>query len=443
MTEPDNKQPVAEFLDDADAIEMRPLPRSAQLTLHLMLAAMVVFILWATFSKMDVVVSTRGHLTTLQPNIVVQPLETAVIQKIQVHIGQVVRKGELLAMLDPTFPAADVVQLRNRLDSYDNEILRLRAELAGKNVVDKPQGGADNALQNQLSRQSQENYQAQLQTNSENIARLRAALATNHHDQDGLQAQLNLLKESEQMQAELVAQKYAVRSRLLEAQERVIEVQRNLELSKNRELELQRELAAAESQKRAFDTGWRQKVLEDMLSVERERDAVNEQLQKADRLNSLVNMTAPADGVVLDIAKLSQGSVVRAAETLFTLVPLDSALEAEVQIDPNDIGYIKLGDAVHVKLDAFPFQKHGMLHGKIRTISEDAFRKEGVAEKNEGSFYVARIELDSTKLNGLPAKARLLPGMTVSAEITVGQRTVMSYILWPLTKTLNESGREP
>ncbi len=444
MNPPDNNKPVAEFLADADEIEMRPLPRSAQYTLRLMLAALVCFVLWASFSKMDIVVSTRGHLTTAQQNIVVQPLETAVIQKIDVHIGQTVKKGDRLAMLDPTFPEADVVQLRNRLASYDTEIKRLQAELTGKHVSDKPgDSGSDNALQNQLSRQSQENYDAQMQTNSENIARLRAALVTNHRDQDGLQAQLNLLKDAEQMQADLVAQKYAVRSRLMDAQEKVIEVQRNLELSKNRELELQRELAAAESQKRAFDTGWRQKVLEEMLSVERERDAANEQLQKADRLNSLVNLTAPADGVILDIAKLSQGSVVRAAETLFTLVPLDSELEAEVQIDPDDIGYIKPGDTVHVKLDAFPFQKHGMLTGKIRTISEDAFKKDSAIEKREDGFYLSRIHLDSTKLNGLPPKARLLPGMTVTAEITVGKRTVMSYILWPLTKTLNESGREP
>jgi hemolysin D len=396
MTEPDNNKPVADFLADADEIEMRPLPRSAQVTLHLMLAALLCFVLWASFSKMDVIVSTRGHLTTVLPNIVVQPLETAVIQKIDVHIGQIVKKGDRLAMLDPTFPEADVIQLRTRLASYDTEIKRLQAELAGKGVPDKAGAGADNALQDQLSRQSQANYLAQMQSNSENIARLRAALDTNHRDQQGLQAQLNLQKEAEQMQADLVAQKYAVRQRLMEAQEKVIEVQRNVELNKNRELELQRELAAAEAQKRAFDTGWRQKLLEEMLNVERDRDAVIEQLQKADRLNSLVNLTAPADGVVLDIAKLSQGSVIRAAETLFTLVPIDSALEAEIQIEPDDIGYIKVGDTVHVKLDAFPFQKHGMLSGKIRNISEDAFKQDGGLDRRQGGYYLGRIHLDDT-----------------------------------------------
>ena len=443
MAKTDKNQPVAEFLPDADEIEMRPLPRSAQITLQVMLAATLCFVLWASLSKMDINVTTRGHLTTLQPNIVVQPLETSVIQKIDVHIGQVVKKGQRLAELDPTFPEADATQLRNRLASYDNEIKRLEAEMTGKGDNDKHGTDTDNALQRRLSMESQKNYQAQMQTNSENIARLEAALVTNHRDQAGLQAQVNVLKDAEKMQADLVAQKYAIRSRLLDAQEKVIESERNLEMSKNRELEIQRELAAAQSQKRTFDTGWRQKILEEMLSVERERDAVNEQLQKAERRNSLVNLTAPADGVILDIAKLSQGSVVRGAETLFTLVPLGSELEAEVQIDPEDIGYLKLGDTVHVKLDAFPFQKHGMLQGKIRTISEDAFRKDSATERKEDGFYLSRIHLDSTRLNGLPAQAKLMPGMTVTAEITVGKRSVMSYILWPLTKTLNESAHEP
>jgi HlyD family secretion protein len=441
--DPDKNKPVAEFLADADEIEMRPLPRSARLTLHLMLAGTVCFVVWASMSKMDVNVTTRGKLVTLQPNIVVQPLETGVIQKIDVEVGDIVKKGQRLARLDSTFPEADETQLRNRLQSYDNEVKRLEAEIAGKGDPDKHSTDSDIALQHRLSNESQANYQAQMQTNNENIARLQASLVTNHRDQDGLKAQLSVLQDSEKMQAELVAQKYAIRSRLLEAQERVIEAQRNLEMSKNRELEIQRELAAAQSQRRTFDTGWHEKILEEMLSVERERDGVAEQLRKAERMNSLVNLTSPADGVILEIAKLSQGSVIRGAETLFTIVPLNSELEAEVHIEAEDIGYIKIGDLTHVKLDAFPFQKHGMLIGKIRTISQDAFKKENSMDKKEDGYYLCRIHLDTIKLNGLPVHAKLMPGMTISAEITVGKRSVMSYILWPLTKTLNESGHEP
>ena len=214
-------------------------------------------------------------------------------------------------------------------------------------------------------------------------------------------------------------------------------------MSKNRQYELQRELAAAQADRRSYDTGWRQKVMEEMLNVQRDRDAIKDQLQKADLHNKLVILTAPADGVVLEIAKLSQGSIVRGTETLITLVPLDSELEAEVQIDAADIGYVKLGDVARIKLDAYPFQKHGTLEGTLRTISEDSFKQDVTSQKKMDGYYLSRIHLNTVRLKGMQKGARLLPGMTVTAELNVGKRSVMSYILWPLTKALNESIREP
>jgi HlyD family secretion protein len=106
------------------------------------------------------------------------------------------------------------------------------------------------------------------------------------------------------------------------------------------------------------------------------------------------------------------------------------------------VGYIKLGHPVHLKIDAFPFQRHGTLDGTVRTVSEDAFKRE--AAKGAGDvYYISRINLTGTTLKNMVDKSRLLPGMTLSAEIVVGHRTVMSYIAWPLMKGLGEAGREP
>jgi len=215
-------------------------------------------------------------------------------------------------------------------------------------------------------------------------------------------------------------------------------------LAQSKEHELSREKSALQAEKMAFIKGWRQKAMEDLLSTTRERDGIQEQLQKADKRKQLVALVSPVDAVVLDMAKLSQGSVIQAAEQMFILVPLGSELEAEVKIDALDIGYIKLNDATHLKLDAFPFQKHGGLRGKVRTLSEDAFKRDGGAMgQGLDAYYLSRISLGSEALRNMSDKMRLLPGMTLSAEIVVGKRTVMSYLLWPLTKAMNESLREP
>jgi HlyD family secretion protein len=246
------------------------------------------------------------------------------------------------------------------------------------------------------------------------------------------------------MQERLVADKYAVRARLLEAQDRLLEAQRAVELARSRENELQKERRSLEAERASFTAGWRQKVMEDLLAESREIDTLKEQLQKAGKRQQMVVLSSPSDAVVLEIAHLSPGSVAKGAEPLFTLVPLGDALEAEVQIESTDVGYVKRGDTVRVKLDAYPFQLHGTLEGQLGTISEDAFRRDNsAAGGGSAAYYLGRVKLTSTKLDRLPAKARLLPGMTVVAEIAVGKRTVISYLLWPLVKALDESIREP
>lgn len=436
------EEAAIDFLPDADEIERRPLPRSARITLHVLLAALLSFVIWAVVSEVDLVVVAHGRLVTPLPNIVVQPLETSIIQRIDVRQGQIVKKGEPLATLDPTFTEADEAQLRTRLHSLNNQLEQLEGSLAGRKVGKLNTTDADSRIQTDLSGERQASYGAQVRKLAETVAQTRAAIETNRHDQQAQASRVKVLKEMTTMQEQLVAQKYAVRSRLLDAQDRLLDAERSLELAVNKGEEMRRELAAQEAEKASFETGWRQKLMEEVLSVSRERDDVNEQLQKAGKRHKLVVLRSPSDAVVLDIAKLSQGSVIKEAEALFTLVPLGAELEAEVEVDSLDVGYLKMGDVAHIKLDAYPFQRHGTLPGHLRTISEDAFRRES-AGAAVSSFYTSRIRLDETRLKRMPEHARLLPGMTLNAEIVVGKRSVMSYLAWPLVKALDESIREP
>jgi hemolysin D len=431
---------VVEFLPDADEIERRPLPPVTRFTLHALFLALFMFVLWACFSQVEQIVTARGRLVNPLPNVIVQPLETSIIQSIDVRIGQIVKKGDRLATLDPTFSQADESQLRTRLKSLDNQVSSLTAELAGDGG--KAGTDADSRLQAQLSIERRGNLKAQQTRMNENLAKLTASLATNQKDQVSLNQRVRSLREIETMQEKLVAQQYGARLQLLQAQEKRLEIERELLLTQNREQEIRRDIAASQAEKSSFDKGWRQKSMEELLAVSRERDAVNEQLSKADKRYKLVNLTAPVDGVVLDIVKLSPGSIVKEAESFFTIVPLNSALEAEVQIDSVDVGYIKAGDHAYVKLDAFPFQKHGALDAKVRTISEDAFRRESSSGQGLDAYYVTRVAFGNAQLKNMN-KSRMLPGMTVSAEIVVGKRSVMSYLIWPLTKAMDEAIREP
>jgi len=459
--EPANKPPVdgkrrrrrgadqteIDFLPDADAIERGPLPRFVRLTLHVLALALFAFIVWASLSRVEKVVTARGRLVNPQQNIVVQPLETSIIQRIDVQAGQIVKKGQVLATLDPTFAQADEAQLRTRLRSLDTQTEGLRAELAGKRAPGATAGGkgdADDVLQSQLSGERQANFESQKTKLDQNIASLRASIETNKRDQQVLAQRVKSLREMESMQEQLMAEQFGAKLHLLEARDRRLEVERDLVVQQNKAQELASSLAGAQAERAAFGNGWRQKMMEDLLAATRDRDGVNEQLAKADKRHQLVQLVAPADAVVLDTGKLSVGSVIREAETMFTLVPLGAEMEAEVQIDSLDIGYIKPGALAHLKVDAFSFQQHGTLDGKVVTISQDAFRREaGSPAQGLDAYYLSRITFSGSHLKKMGAGAHLLPGMTLNAEIVVGKRSVMSYLLWPLTKAVDESIREP
>ena len=451
MTSANKGRTVVEYLPDADEIERSPVPRYAQWTLHLLIAAVVVFLVWACLSELDEVVTGQGKLSSPLPNVVVQPLETSIVQSVDVRVGQAVKKGQQLATLDATFARADQSQLQTRLDSLVTQVQGLEAEVYGETTMagpgaDKNDGLADTAdqkLQSDLLTERRASYRAQQLRMFENMAKIKADLNTNRNDQQLVLARLQSVRQIEAMQEKMVAQKYGTPLQLLEAQQRTKEVERDLEQATSREQGLRRELAAMEAEKLGFEKNWRQKALEELLSVTRERDGLVQQLQKADKRDKLVTLFAPVDGVVLEIAKLSPGSIVQGAETFFTLVPLNTKLEAQVQIASMDVGYIKAGAKVRIKLDAFPFQRHGMLEGHVRSVSEDAFKRDIGAKSANDAYYVALVDIDKSELRNMIDASRLLPGMTLNAEIVVGKHTIISYLAWPLTKGLDEAVREP
>lgn len=436
-------QTAIDFLPDADEIERRPPPFIARLTLHVVAAAFVSFLIYASIAEIDIIVNTKGRLTTTRPNVILQPLDTAIIQSIHVKTGQVVHQGEVLAELDPTFTRADETQLRTKLSSLNTQWDSINAELNGKKGEAGRGSESDNQIQSHLSNERQANYLSQLKKQEENVAKLRSSLETAQRDEMGMASRVKVLQEMANQTEDLVNKKLAVTSRLLDIQDRLLEAQRSLQLTKSHQAELLRDLAAAQAEKSAFQTGWRQKMLEELLSVSRERDALKEQLDKAARHNSLVTIVAPVDAVILEMAKVSQGSIIREAEALFTLIPLGDTLRAEVQIDSADIGLLRAGDLGNIKVDAFPFQQYGFLKGKLTQISQDSFRRDPNTGPSGESYYTAKIELSKQTLDNMPPHAKLLPGMGLTAEIVVGKRTVMSYLIWPLVKASSEALREP
>lgn len=432
--------PPPQVLADMDA---PPSPFVVNVTLYALTACLLLFIAWATLTKLDMVVQARGKLVTAAPTMVVQPLETSVVRDLKVRINDVVRAGDVLALLDPTFVEADSGQLRAKLASFIAQRDRLRAEMDRREFALPANTDEDGIQQKAIFEQRKAEFQARSRSYEEKAGQLRSSLRAKEQDRAMVANRVKILHEIEEMRSTLHQSAIGSRLSLLEAQAQRMNGERDMANISSSILELQHQLDGSEADARAWREGWFSDVGKDLVNVMREISQLEEQLRKADRRHDMVELRAPADAVVLEIAQRSVGSVVREAEALFVLVPLNSSLQAEVLIDPADIAHVKVGDPVVVKLDAFPFQIHGSMAGTVRTLGGNTVSDgSGKGEGAQTQYFRAQVDFDARGLISVPANFQLLPGMLLSADIVGGQRRVITYLLNPILKGLNESLRE-
>jgi HlyD family secretion protein len=290
-------------------------------------------------------------------------------------------------------------------------------------------------------------YDASVASSDAEVARLQAALVTNRTAQDGLQQRLKVVGEVESMRKELYNIAAGSRLNLLLTQMDRLSLADQLGEKQNQEKEILQQLGAARQQKERYINNWIREAGERLTSVQQDIATAKQQLAAAERRRTLVVLRAPADGVVLELGQRSIGSVAKEAEPLVTLVPHNNRLEAEVDVDSSDVAHLRVGDPVRVKFDALPFQRHGTVAGTLRVITENSFQsdKSAAPDKPEArpAFFRARVALGPVDLNDVPKDFRLIPGMTLAAEIKIGKRSIVSYVLDPVVRLFDESLREP
>lgn len=440
---------ISEFQPDAVELEERIPARVARLTLYGVTGLIGAAVLWASVSFIDEVVVAPGRLITTKPTIVVQPLETSIIRSIDVSVGDVVKAGQTIATLDATFTQADVDQQRAKFSALDAQVKRIEAELTGVDYTLKAGNTPDERLQARLFAQRKAFFVAQVQNFDQQIAGQQSAILSSHEQEPILLDRRATLSKIETARQTLYEHQTGSLLNLMTSRDARLSVDASLIELRGRADEASHMLAKLRADRQAFIEDFRRATMEQLVELRSQRDTASEELKKMELRRMRVALIAPSDAVVLDLAQRSIGSVVREAEPVVTLVPVNVPLEAEISVNTRDIGRVSAGDPVRVKYDAFPFQKFGTATGSLRTISRDAFPAEQTKDTTGGpaapAVFRARVALqDGGRLNGKAADlVRLLPGMSVTAEIKVGERRVISYFLYPLMRGLDNSIREP
>jgi HlyD family secretion protein len=184
----------------------------------------------------------------------------------------------------------------------------------------------------------------------------------------------------------------------------------------------------------------------------RKLDDAREQLHKASLRRTLVQLRAERDAIVLRVAPVNVGTVMQSGDPFIELVPLDAPLEIDAVVDGRDVGFVRVGDPVRIKFDTFPYALYGLATGTVRSVSPDSFKDpESVPTKDVQLkltqeppgvlFFRAKISIDEVRLHDLPEGAQIVPGMPVRADIKVGTRTVLRYLMSRFIPATSDSVR--
>ncbi len=459
-----------EFQSDAVEIEKRSVPGGARWTLYTVVGMLVAFIIWANWAQVDRIVTANGKLITTEQAVVIDTKLPSPIKSINARFGDKVSAGFVIATLDPTFSDADLKQLNSQKNALTAAISRLSAERDG---VDFAMGEFDTdrdwLMQNQVFLERKKEYVASMNKFEAENSKLVVQLENSDVEIEGGLEAYKKFREYEEVIKKLVQTGSKPKSDVMNRELQSQDARMKYLSAKNRRRELLKSVETLAAERESFAASWRTKTVSDLVSVREQLAQVEQELSKANKSNEFVDLVVPDDlpykeFVVLEVAEKSVGSIMQTGEPLFKLIPVGVPMEVEVEVDGKDVALIATatpeqvqafvddpknelpnGSDVRIKLSSFPYQKHGTLDGVVRTISEGSFEKQLPGGVTNGvTTYKARVTiLDPEQLERVPDNFRLMPGMTAAAEIKVGRRKVIEYLLYPLFRYMNEAIREP
>lgn len=360
---------------------------------------LTVFSAWAKWAVIDQITRAPGAVIASSRTQVIQTQDGGTIESLRVREGDVVEAGQVLIRFERTRFEAAYLEARAKAVGLAANVARLQAEALGGEPNFPPE---------------LVNYPEFRASQLRLLTKRRAAIGDE-------------IRSLENMMA-LVRQELAMTEPLL----------RTGDVSRTEILRLQRQLAELEAQlinkrNKYFQDAQAElnKVQEDLASVEQNLAQRKSQLE-------FTELRAPVRGIVKNVRVTTVGGVLRPGDEVMQIVPLEDDLIIQAKVSPADIAFLRIGQDASIKIDAYDYTVYGDLSGKLVYISADTLSED--LRQNELPYYRVQVQTQGRRFSGQGDKALdILPGMTATVEIKTGSRTVLQYLLKPVTKTMSES----
>ncbi len=399
-----------------------------------------VFLIWAGFANIHAVTRTIGEIAPSGSLRVVQHKTGGVIREILVDEGGLVNEGDPLITLIGDGVFEDLQQAREKQQTLHARKERFRAFLESRDPDFSKLRGADAAyIEEQKNTffsmldsiaKEREVLQQQRQQKYLMLVSLKEQLVSTSRNRD-------ITREIYEKHKRLAAEGYFPRLQFLETERNlndlnstIDQMNSNIALAETALIEYEQrlELQTAKARDEAF-------VALDNITAELAQ--LKETLDKLEARASSLSVESPVRGYVKGLSVNSLGAVIAPGQIIAEIVPLDEDLIVEIKIAPKDIGKIHAGHAVDVKFSAYDYSQFGSVRGTLTYVSATTFTGE-----NGERFYRGKVTLEQNYVGKNKEKNLIIPGMTVMADIILGDKTLLAHLVSPARKVVGESFKE-
>lgn len=434
----------AQFLPAVLAVQETPVPAAPRVFMWLVIAFSVIAVTWSALGKVDIIAVAQGKLIPSDFSKLVQSLGPAVVTVVHVKDGQSVKAGDLLVELDSKTESADIERARADIESAALQAARSSALLDAMSQHKAPTLPAVPDTSAEQRREAKRVLDGQYGEYVAKLARTEAETATREAELRAskelvrkLEATLPLAQQRSTDMALLAKDGFVSEHTYLERKQAYLEQTGELATQRERLHQLGALINESRRQADAYKAEVRRATLDLLKEAQQRGAAVAQDLLKAESRGKLTRLLAPVDGTVQQLIVHTVGGVVTPAQQLMVIVPAKHPLEVEAMLQNKDVGFVRDGQEVTLKLDAFPFTTYGVIRGKVSHVSRDA-----IPDEKRGLHYSVRVQMERSFIKVDGADVQLGPGMAASVEIKTGQRRVISFFLNPLLQTTQESLHE-
>jgi len=431
-----------EFMGETAAAALQGPPVYSHVLIWGSVAFVGVFIAWAAFATLGETTVGEGKVIPSSQVQVVQNLEGGIVSDIKVRIGDVVRKNQVLMLIDDTRYASSFQENKVKNDALTAKIARLSAEVNGRNfelpakfTKDNPDL-AERELTLFRSRQAEVNantaaFRQQIDQRTQELREKRGRLTQ-------IQASLDLLNKELAMSRPLVKAGAMSEVELLRLERQQNDLVGELESTKITIPRLDSAVSEAKNKLESYVAKFRNDALGELNQVRAEQEgSAATGVALKDRVERAV-VRSPVTGTIKSVKVTTVGGVVQPGSELLEIVPLEDNLLVEARVKPRDIAFLRPGQETLVKITAYDFSIYGGFPAKLENISADSIND----EKKGDSYYLVRVRTTSTMPQRHGQPLAIIPGMTATVHIHTGEKTFLQYLLKPIIKTRELAFRE-